>query len=190
MWEGGTARLLSLAGGGRTFPWHSAPSWGDSGDVLWKITGAVFEAQGGVWWHFCHCWGWRCCSDKGKQEFLKWWLSQCGFVGVYFNTGTPRIVGCVLAPCSSSLAGGNGSRVTERGRRESQGAQHSSVCAVLCWHCCHIPTLINSSHHSHSRCSHSLLTPDSHKRNPNALFCALGPCEPPARAGWSLSVFL
>lgn len=132
VWEGGTARLLSLAGGGRTFPWHSAPSWGDSGDVLWKITGAVFEAQGGVWWHFCHCWGWRCCSDKGKQEFLKWWLSQRGFVGVYFNTGTPRIVGCVLALCSSSLAGGNGSRVTERGRGESQGAQHSSVCAVLC----------------------------------------------------------
>lgn len=73
---------------------------------LWKITGAVFEAQGGVWWHFCHCWGWRCCSDKGKQEFLKWWLSQRGFVGFYFNTGAPKMVGCILALAAlASLVG-------------------------------------------------------------------------------------
>lgn len=151
-----------------------------------RVWGA-HEAQGGVWWHFWHRWGWMCCSDKGKREFLKRWLSQRGLLG-FIWTQAPKIVGCILAPCKASLAGGNGSCVTEGGRRESQGAA-AQLC-VLCWRRCHIPSLINSSHRSHSRCSHSLLTPDSHKRNPNVLFCALEPCEPRAGAGWSLSVFL
>lgn len=156
----------------------SAPSWGDFGDILqgagqalgcsqlWKITGAVFgehtrlkEMFGGIFGA-----GGGGYSALIKKEFLKWWLSQRGLLD-FILIQAPKIVGCI--------AGGNGE--LQGGRRESQGA--AAQLHLLGWHGCHIPSLINSSHHSYSPCSHSLLAPDSNKRNPNVLFCALEPCK-------------
>lgn len=178
--------------GGRTFPGIPFPAfssilgalWGRAAGALgcsqlWKIIGAVFgehtrlqEMFGGI---FGTGGGWIYCSDKEKQEFLKWWLSQRGLLD-FILIQAPKIVGWILALSNASLAGGNGSCVTEGGRRESQGA--AALLHLLCWHRCHIPSLINSSHHSYSPCSLSLLAPTATKETPMCCSVPWNPANP------------